>query len=170
MKATHGRNIARNGTGRKPAPKSAADRCAREVMESVPVVMRYLRREIRRQGAAFLSVPQLRTLAFLSFSPDSSLAGVAEHLGVTPPTASAIVNRLVQQGLVSRAGHPRERRCIVLALTKPGAQRLHHVRRATCSIMAKVLADRSPEELRKIVEGMTVLGTVFKEMVGQNGH
>ncbi len=163
-------NIRDGAKLKKMATKATAKRCAREVMEAVPLVMRYIRREIRRQGTPFLSVPQLRTLVFLSFYPGSTLVSVADHLGVTPPTASAIVNRLVRRGLVNRTGHPRERRCIVLTLTRAGAQRLRYVREATCSVVADVLADRSVGELRKIAQGVTVLGNVFNEVIGRDGR
>ncbi len=160
----------RNSTElKKIAMKVAAERCAREVMETVPLVMRFIRKEMRRQCAPFLSVPQLRTLIFLSRCPGASLSAVADHLGVTHPTASAIVNRLVQGGLVNRTEHPEERRCVVLALTRTGTQRLRYVREAACSLVAGVLADRSPAELNKVVEGITLLEKVFKKVVGQEG-
>jgi DNA-binding MarR family transcriptional regulator len=145
------------------AEKPSAEGCAREIMETVPRVMRFIRREMRRQGSPHLSVPQLRTLVFLNLYPGADLSSVAEHLGVTRPTASAIVNRLVQRGLVNRAGHPSERRCIALTLTREGAQKLQCVRESACAIVAGMLAGRSSMELRAIMEGVSLLGSVFKE-------
>src|SRR5262245_66456418 len=98
--------------------------CAREVMETVPLVMRFIRMEMRSRRAPSLSVPQFRVLTFLSRRPGAPLSGVAEHLGVTRSTASAIIERLVRRRLVSRTAHPQERRCVVLTLTPTGAQHL----------------------------------------------
>src|SRR5213593_56534 len=94
---------------------SVADRCAREILETVPLVMRVVRGEMRRQGAHLVSVPQFRALAFVERHPGASLAGVAEHLGVTAPTASTIVDRLVRRRLVGRVPDPAERRRVVLS-------------------------------------------------------
>src|SRR5215211_5109443 len=80
--------------------------CAREVMETVPLVMRFIRAEVRSRRAPSLSVPQLRVLTFLSRTPGAPLSSVAEHLGVARSTASAIVDRLVRRKLVSRTVHP----------------------------------------------------------------
>src|SRR5207247_5743954 len=84
----------------------AADRCAREILETVPLVMRVVRSEMRRQGALVVSVPQFRALAFVERHPGVSLAGVAEHRGVTAPTAAAIVERRVRRRMVGRVAHP----------------------------------------------------------------
>jgi DNA-binding MarR family transcriptional regulator len=108
-----------------------AGQCARAVLETVPQVMRAIRDEIRQQGAPRLSLPQLRTLAYLHCSPGSCLFRLAEHLGVTRPTASSIVERLVRRGMVTRAADPEERRRVVLRLTPVGASHLRRVRRST---------------------------------------
>jgi hypothetical protein len=57
------------------------DLCAREVMETVPLVMRFIRTEMRSRRAPSLSVPQFRVLTFLSRRPGAPLSSVAEHLG-----------------------------------------------------------------------------------------
>jgi DNA-binding MarR family transcriptional regulator len=139
--------------------------CAREVMETVPLVMRFIRMEMRSRRAPSLSVPQLRVLTFLSRRPGAPLSGVAEHLGVTRSTASAIVDRLVRRKLVGRAVHPQERRCIVLTLTAAGAQHLQHAREAACADMAKVLAGLSATDLLQVTKGLTLLGNAFNEIV-----
>jgi len=147
------------------AIKATDERCAREIMETVPMVMRYIRRELRDQGALFLTLPQLRTLVYLDRCPGTDLSGVADHLGVTAATASAVVNRLVQQGLVNREAHPQKRRHVVLTLTRSGSQRLRHVRETAYALVKNVLADRSASELQKIMEGIALLGAVFKGVV-----
>ncbi len=149
--------------------KAATERCAREVVETVPLVMRFIRTEMRRQSGPFLSVPQLRTLLFLSRCPGADLSSAADHLGVSRPTASAIVNRLVHQGLVNRTGHPEKRRFIILTLTRTGFQRLQRAREAACALVASVLAHRPSAELRKVMEGIALLGKVFKEVIDSDG-
>jgi DNA-binding MarR family transcriptional regulator len=139
------------------------EQCAREVMETVPLVMRAIRAEMRRQRTRTLSVPQFRALIFLSRQPGASLSSLAEYLGVTRPTASALVDRLVRRGLVTRTTHPRERRRLVLALTPSGTRHLQRARDVARGRLAAMLADLSPADLRKVAEGMALLQGAFKE-------
>ena len=141
--------------------------CAREVMETVPLVMHFIRIEMRSRRAPSLSVPQFRVLTFLSRMPGAPLAGVAEHLGVARSTASAIVDRLVRRKLVSRTEDPQERRCVVLTLTPTGAQLLEEAREAAWARMAKVLAGLSAADLLQVTEGLSRLGNVFRAIVAE---
>jgi DNA-binding MarR family transcriptional regulator len=139
--------------------------CAHEVMETIPLVMRFIRKEMRSRRAPSLSIPQLRVLTFLHHVPGAPLAGVTEHLGVSRSTASALVDRLVRRKLVNRTEDPQERRCVVLTLTPAGAQHLQQARDATCACLAQVLAGLSEADLLQVTEGLTLLGNAFKEMM-----
>jgi len=150
--------------------RNTPDACAHAVMETVPMVMRFIRTEMRRHSAALLSVPQLRALAFLDRSPGACLFQVADHLGVTRPTASVIVDRLVRRGLLRRAEDPRERRRIVLTLIPKGSRLLKRARSSARSWMAGVLAPLSRETRRQIEEGVSLLGSAFKQTDGSHGR
>jgi DNA-binding MarR family transcriptional regulator len=138
--------------------------CVREVMETVPLVMCFIRMEMRSRRAPSLSVPQFRVLTFLSRVPGAPLSSVAEHLGVARSTASAMVDRLVRRELVSRTTHPEERRSVVLTLTSAGAQHLQQAREAASARMAKVLAGLPAADLLQVAQGLTLLGSAFKEI------
>jgi DNA-binding MarR family transcriptional regulator len=155
----------------KPMATTKAEpaQCAGEIMEAVPVVMHFLRAEARRHGTPFLSVPQVRALVFIYRHPGASLSSAAEHLGVTSPTASVLVDRLVRRGLVDRAAYPQERRRLALTLTVTGAQHLQQARDATRTRVVSLLAGLSAVELHKIMEGVTLLEKVFKEAVTEHG-
>jgi DNA-binding MarR family transcriptional regulator len=148
----------------RAATATTPDGCAQEVMETVPLVMRFIRTEMRSRRAPSLSVPQFRVLTFLSRRPGAPLSSVAEHLGVTRSTASATVDRLVRRKLVSRTTHPEERRSVVLTLTPAGAQHLQHAREAASTRMAKVLAGLPAADLIRVTQGLTLLGSAFKEI------
>ena len=143
---------------------STPELCAQEVMETVPLVMHFIRTEMRSCRAPSLSVPQFRVLTFLSRRPGAPLTSVTEHLGVSRSTASALVDRLVRRQLVSRTADPRERRCVVLTLTPAGAQHLRQGREATCSRLAKMLTGLSAADLMQVAAGLTLLGSAFEEI------
>jgi DNA-binding MarR family transcriptional regulator len=142
-----------------------SEQCAAELMEAIHPIVQFMRTEMRSQRESSLSVPQFRLLAFLSHHPKASLSEVAEHLGVTPATASAMTERLVQHDLVDRADHPQERRSIMLNLTESGSIRLEQMRDSTRRKMAHVLGELTVEELTKVSAVSTLLGQMF-----QNAH
>jgi DNA-binding MarR family transcriptional regulator len=109
-----------------------SEQCAAELMETIHPIMQFIRVEMRSQREPSLSVPQFRLLAFLSRHPGISLSEVAEHLGVTRATASAMTDRLVQRSYVDRAVHPQERRQIMLKLTDSGQNLLEQTKSPTC--------------------------------------
>ncbi|NJK76142.1 MAG: MarR family transcriptional regulator [Microcoleus sp. SU_5_6] len=108
-------NLERTSKGITP------ERCAAEVVETILPIVGFIRMEMRDRGEPSLSVSQFRSLMFLYRHPGSSLSKLADHLGVTRPTATAICDRLVLNGFVDRAEHPQERRSVALKLTQRGS-------------------------------------------------
>jgi DNA-binding MarR family transcriptional regulator len=142
-------------------PSRKADQAAAELMEAMPAIMQFMRTEMRSQREPSLSVPQFRVLAFLSRHPNASLSEVADHIGITRASASAMVDRLVQRGLVDRQEDPSERRHIMLKLTLTGSDLLESMRNSTRQTIAGLLNKLTPEELNYISAGLVLLGQVF---------
>ncbi|BAY34884.1 MarR family transcriptional regulator [Tolypothrix tenuis PCC 7101] len=139
------------------------EECAARVMETVPLLMRFIRADMRSHNAESLSIPQLRSLAFLNRNPGASLSEVAEHLGVTCATASTTIERLVQRDLVQRTDHPQERRRIVLNLTESGKFLLLQSQATTRAHIADILDGLTPEQISQIEAGLTLLKNVFEQ-------
>ncbi len=140
---------------------ASPETCAQEVLEVVPLVMRTIRAEMRRHRMADLSVPQFRTLAFIDRKVDASLSDVAEHIGLTLPSMSKIVDGLVMRKLVTRQTAPEDRRRMTLALTSRGRSALQASREATRACLAEDLAVLSERERETIEQAMTILRPVF---------
>src|ERR1700728_3945327 len=64
-----------------------------------------------------VTLTQYRTLVVLASRGPQTVAALAEELGVTPPTASRMCDRLVRDGLVSRTEDREDRRRVSLVLT-----------------------------------------------------
>ena len=129
--------------------------------DTIPLVMRTLRAEMRRHRASDLSVPQFRALAFLRRHPGASLSSVAEHVGLTLPSTSKMIDRLVTRCLVARADCPDDRRRVTLTLTPAGASVVEQAAQATQARLAEMLAALSSEERATLVEAMRILQRVF---------
>jgi MarR family transcriptional regulator for hemolysin len=140
---------------------ASPETCAQEILEVVPAVMRAIRSEMRRHRTADLSVPQFRTLAFISNKTDASLSEVAEHIGLTLPSLSKIVDGLVARKFVTRQTHPTDRRRMTLALTARGLTALETSRAATRACLAQELATLGDRQRETIVRAMEILRPVF---------
>nr|WP_199294791.1 MarR family transcriptional regulator [Leptolyngbya sp. FACHB-60] len=133
------------------------------MMTTVPAVTRFLRAGIRRHGKPHLSLSQLRVLYFLRRRSQSSLSEVADYLDVTRPTMSAMVERLVQRGLVNRISDPAERRRIILTLTPEGTAEMERVYDATLQTVAARLEGLSEAQLQQVKAGLEILSSIFEE-------
>ncbi len=140
-----------------------AQACARQILETVPLAMRAIRREMRDTTEEQLSVPQFRVLAFLGRNQGTSLTAVSEHLGVKDATTSALVNRLVNRGLVDREIHPLERRRLELGLTRAGTTLLEKARGKAKAYLVRNLVSSSPADLQALAQGLEVLRRCLSE-------
>ena len=141
-----------------PAPSYG---CARQVLDAVPLVMRTIRAEMRSHRTPDISVPQFRALAFLRRYEGASLSDLAEHIGLTLPTASKMVDGLVARDLVRRETRPDDRRCLRLSLTEGGRAMQEAARAATQSSLAHRLAALSPSDRAKVGQTMELFQQLF---------
>lgn len=144
--------------------------CAREMVEVVPLIMRTLVGEMRRHRTTELSVPQFRTLAFLNRHEGACLSDVAEHIGLTLPSMSKMIDGLVARRLVLRHVHPTDRRRVTLALTEQGGGTLQVAREATRAFLAGRLATLPEPQLAAILHVMWVLRPIFDGGRGVGGE
>src|SRR3569832_645434 len=133
--------------------------CAVVVLVFFLLVMQFLRAEMRsaNSSSSLLSVPQFRALAFLDHHSGASLSELAEHLGVTRATGSAIIDRLVQRGLVDRTERPEERRHVMLKLTQAGSEYLQQIREKTQAEIAKMFVSQSEVQRLHVIKGLAIL-------------
>jgi DNA-binding MarR family transcriptional regulator len=147
-------------------PEVPAALCSERVMDSVPLVMRFIRANVGDEGSDSPSVAQLRILSYLCDYPDSSLSDVVRFLGVTKATASNTVARMVDKALVERVGDPNERRCVVLNITDEGRRQYSRARLKAQAAVAQVLGGLTVAETEKIAEGLLLLRHAFARQAG----
>ena len=147
----------------------AAESCARELLETVPAVMRFIRNGVRQRGVAGLALPQFRTLVFLARVKDSSLSAVARDSGISLPAMSRLVNGLVVGGLVERRAVPSNRRQIALTLTARGRATLESVRGEIRLRLADSLEILPASEQKAIQRAMPAMRNAFGPQTAAEG-
>jgi DNA-binding MarR family transcriptional regulator len=145
--------------------KAPLEECAREVLDVVPLVMRGIRKQLRKHSARVLSIPQFRTLLFISRHKGASLSDVAEHIGLTLPSMSTLIDGLVTRDFVVRRTHHDDRRRMTLMLTERGETTLRSARQGTQAYLTERLSCFSETERGTVVRGMRILKQVFSKEV-----
>ena len=139
----------------------SVDDLAGLVMDSVPLVMRILRAEMRSHRGPKLTVPQFRALGYIRRSPGCMLTDVSEHLGLTQPTTSKMIDKLEADGLVTRSPVAQDRRRVALSLTEQGQAIRQAAAAPTRARLAEMLAGLGPDQREQLAGAMRLLGEVF---------
>ncbi|OGE32080.1 hypothetical protein A2631_03100 [Candidatus Daviesbacteria bacterium RIFCSPHIGHO2_01_FULL_44_29] len=114
-----------------------------------------LSREFRRQPHLeedYLNISplQLHTLVFIKESSQPSMSQVSSYLGVALPTATKLIERLVDQNILERMADPGDRRITKIALTEKGREVLQLFKRKKIAQLKVVLALLSEEEQKTL--------------------
>ena len=89
---------------------------------------------------------------------------LAKQLGVGESAATAVVDRLVRQGLVLRRDDPSDRRVVRLALSDEGHSVVTELHKRACSKTAGLLSVLSDDQLGQLVGIMETLDQAANEM------
>lgn len=87
-----------------------------------------------------ITIAQYRTLVVLASRGPQRLADLAEQLGVTPPTAGRMCDRLARRGLVLRHRSQDDRRVVRISLTAAGRRIVDDATRRRRVFLARIVA------------------------------
>lgn len=104
-----------------------------------------------------LTISQLKVLMLLRL--DGPLGGheLACRLGVSMPTVSGLVDRLVARGMLERRADPADRRVRLVALTTQGEHTVRELETAGEKVRATVLAEMDVDGLRALAQGFAAM-------------
>jgi DNA-binding MarR family transcriptional regulator len=99
-----------------------------------------------------LTTPQYGVITAIAQNPGASNADLARQAVVTPQTMNAIINGLVQAGLLTRRPHPQHGRVIQLFLTADGEAILCDAHRRFDAVEARMVAGLAPAEAAHLTD------------------
>ena len=114
-----------------------------------------------------LTLTQLRSLFLIANKGSTNFRKLAEALGVTPSNVTGIVDRLVEQGLVSRTQNPEDRREMTLQATDKGQALVSNLKEVGIKHMTQVLSLLSLGELSALVQGLSAFIRAADSYKGQ---
>lgn len=119
-----------------------------------------------------LTLSQVSTLRLLveTGSGTLSMGQIARELGVSLPTTSSLVDRLQREGMVARVVDDRDRRVVLVHLTRKGRTVYQRMERLLTDLLTRLLADLTEaeqESLAHAVERVFELSLAIREQEHQ---
>ena len=91
-----------------------------------------------------------------------SITELSHLLGVSPPSASNMVERLVEKGLLVREPSPDDRRKVVISVAPPVVAEIRHVEESVLGLFVGLVERLGPETARKWCEVLAAIKTVIE--------
>jgi DNA-binding MarR family transcriptional regulator len=123
-------------------------------VEHVRLVIARLARRLRRQAWAGVSPSQATALSSLARNGPLAVSQLAEREQISKSSATRVVARLVDEGLVRRRPDPDDGRSAVIAITAKGRARLEESDRRADEYLARQLSSLSAGDRRRIRDAL----------------
>lgn len=107
-----------------------------------------------------LTMAQVKGVMVLGRRGELPVGGLARELAVGLPAASAVVDRLVEHGLVRRQEDPADRRRTLVRLSPQGEELLARLNQGSREIFETWLENLAETQLEQLVSGLRSLAQV----------
>jgi len=104
-----------------------------------------------------LSMTQLKVALLLFLNGPSRMSTLAAWLGVTLATATGVVDRLVERGVISRQSEPDDRRVVLCSLTKDGHKMVSTMWQSARNRTHQILDAMDVSKLRLLSEALQAM-------------
>jgi DNA-binding MarR family transcriptional regulator len=104
-----------------------------------------------------VTMSQAKVLYLVQAEPDIRMSDLAARLGVTLPSISGVVDRLVDQRFLTRRDDPADRRQALVHITDAGASELELFRELNARQVRNLLARLALDDLAVVERALNVL-------------
>lgn len=134
-----------------------------DLPERLRLAVTRLARRLRQQAGTDASPTQLSALATIERRGPITLGDLAACERIQPPTVTAAIGRLEQQGLVRRRTDEGDRRITHVEITGAGRKLLARQRSRKTAYLARRLGGLTPREREVLGEAATILDRVLED-------
>ena len=110
-----------------------------------------------RRAPRDISLTSLATLSTLDRAGTKRITELAAIEGVTQPSMTTLIASLEKQGLVDRAGDPKDKRVSLVSLTPAGQVYLTHRRQAGVDAFATLVSELPEDEATALAAAVPAL-------------
>lgn len=110
-----------------------------------------------------LSVAQMNAISIVRKQGPLSMGGLAEQLGITAPSASAMVDRLVEKGILLREHSRKDRRKVEVRISPEAVKQIEAVEESLFRLFQGLVQKLGPETTRKWCDVLASIEKVLLE-------
>lgn len=133
-----------------------------ELADEVRLVVTRLARRLRQRAGSGLSPSLGAALMTIQCHGPLTPSQLADRERVTRPTATRVVARLRDEGLVTCQGDPDDRRSVRVAVTEQGDDLVRRTRRRKTAYLAAALDGLDPEDRATLAQAAAILTRVLE--------
>jgi DNA-binding MarR family transcriptional regulator len=131
-----------------------------ETIKRITGIQRELAKTMRRHAfkhwmTLSMSTSQMKSLMCIIESEKLSSKKLADMLDVTPANVTGVIDKLIEQGLVSRSESPEDRRVVFLEATLAGKKLIENLEQHATENSARMLAGMSEDDLNHLYLGLS---------------
>ncbi len=116
-----------------------------------------------------LSTAQIKMIFTLHYTGAYTINRLAERLNIGAPTASHLVEKLVQAGLAARLDSATDRRVVEVSLTEEGHAVAYRLWGARNQIIGEWVSQLMPEQRQALGQSLQALLVIINESAGGDG-
>lgn len=125
------------------------------------------RQDFRRLITQSVSMSHMHVLATLREAGPLPMSRLANALDVSVASATGIVNRMEDRGLVERSRDDADRRIVTVSLSDDGRRVMDEIDARAQAFFARVLRELTADELLQLRNGMRALHRAGERLAGE---
>lgn len=110
-----------------------------------------------------LSITQLHAIMKIKYSGQVNMTELAEMMDVSPPSASAMVDRLVERGLLVREHSTEDRRKVVVKISPAAMENSREIENTLLTFFVGIVEKIGPETTRQWCDVLAKIKSVIAE-------
>jgi len=111
-----------------------------------------------------LTSAQIKALTSFHGTEECTMSELSGNLGVTLPTTTSMINRLIQFGFIERKRDGDDRRVVKVKLTARGRAILKKLMQERRNALEKLLQTLNNEEMKKFLESIENVSALIKRI------
>ena len=119
--------------------------------------------ESSKSGLGELSMNQIQAVKAVNREGEATITRLAEILGVSAPSASTMVDRLVERGVLHRQRSQEDRRKVVVRVSPKAAKEIERVESAILKKFEDIVRKMGADNARKWYEAVRKVREVIEE-------
>ena len=127
-------------------------------------------RRLRQEAGTDLGPSQAAALATIERHGPLAPSELAARERIKRPTATRILARLTELGLVDRIPDPTDRRCAIVSASPEGRALLRRLRQRKTAYLATRLRELPPEDVEALERAAEVLSKMFDDEAESEGE